>query len=367
MIDTGSQISLITLDFVQKLNIPIRAYNGPIALTADKTPLRVLGEVSADLIIRDEKTALLVQANLQVVRYLPMKYKVLIGQDILTDAEILVDCAMKDIFIKKKDPIAQPQLSSTGDTSSNSGTSENSIASEHSEVTEEFDISSFPTDESSSSCSRVDDEESLSDSCYTESSVASEVIAATVNELDLDIEDGTPEQTRNDFNTLVKKYRHVFAVTPQELGRSDAYVHKINTGDHPPISQAPYRQSMQKREITREQVDELLRDGIIVDSHSPWSSPVVLVSKKTGDWRMCVDYRKLNAITVKDSYPLPDINTSLDYLQGAEYFSLLDLRSGYHQVKMNKRDQPKTAFKTTFGMYEYKTMPFGLCNAPATF
>ena len=156
-------------------------------------------------------------------------------------------------------------------------------------------------------------------------------------------------------------------MSQKELGHTNLYVHKIDTGDSSPITQAPYRQSEQKREITRVQVEELLRDGIIRESFSPWSSPVVLVSKKGGEWRMCVDYRKINAVTKKDSYPIPDINTSLDALQGSCIFSLLDLRSGYHQVELNKRDRQKTAFTTSFGLYEYQTMPFGLCNAPATF
>ena len=111
----------------------------------------------------------------------------------------------------------------------------------------------------------------------------------------------------------------------------------------------------------------MLDNGVIVPSHSPWASPIVLVAKKDGTTRFCVDYRRLNAITKMDVYPLPRIDNSLDLLAGNSYFSTLDLASGYWQVGMSKESQEKTAFATSSGLYEFTVMPFGLCNAPATF
>ena len=122
-----------------------------------------------------------------------------------------------------------------------------------------------------------------------------------------------------------------------------------------------------EQKIINEEVQRMLDNKLIQESSSPWTSPVVLVTKKNGKKRFCVDYRKLNAVTKKDQYPLPRIDEMLDSLAGATYFSTLDLMSGYWQVMVHPADREKTAFITRYGTYEFNVMPFGLCNAPATF
>jgi len=134
-----------------------------------------------------------------------------------------------------------------------------------------------------------------------------------------------------------------------------------------PIAKRPYRMATDELNELKEQLRELQEKGYIRPSSSPWGSPVLFVRKKDGSLRMCIDYRSLNEVTIKNKYPLPRIDDLFDQLQGARYFSKIDLRSGYYQLKIRPSDVPKTAFVTRYGQYEFTVMPFGLTNAPAYF
>ncbi|KAI3756963.1 hypothetical protein L6452_04495 [Arctium lappa] len=134
-----------------------------------------------------------------------------------------------------------------------------------------------------------------------------------------------------------------------------------------PIARSPYRLAPTEMKEMMTQLKELLDKGFIRPSSSPWGAPVLFVKKKDGSMRMCIDYRELNKVTVKNKYPFPMIDDLFDQLQGASYFSKIDLRSGYHQLKVREEDVPKTAFRTRYGHFEFLVMPFGLTNAPTTF
>ena len=169
------------------------------------------------------------------------------------------------------------------------------------------------------------------------------------------------------MKNLLVQYQDVFARHKNDLGQTTLVQHRINTGDALPIKQPLRRLPLAKREAAETEVKRMLDNDIIQPSQSPWASPTVLVPKKDGSIRYCIDFRKLNSVTLKDSYPLPMIDQTLEALRGSKYFSTIDLASGYWQVALHPDDAAKTAFTTPQGLYEFKVMPFGLCNAAATF
>nr|GEX43066.1 putative reverse transcriptase domain-containing protein [Tanacetum cinerariifolium] len=134
-----------------------------------------------------------------------------------------------------------------------------------------------------------------------------------------------------------------------------------------PVARVPYRLAPSRMKDLSEQLKELSDKGFIRHSSSPWGAPVLFVKKKDGSFRMCIDYRELNKLTVKNRYPLPRIDDLFDQLQGSSVYSKIDLRSGHHQLRVREEDIPKTAFRTRYGHYEFQVMPFGLTNAPAVF
>lgn len=155
------------------------------------------------------------------------------------------------------------------------------------------------------------------------------------------------------IRTLLETYADVFALEPSELGTSSITQHSIKTGDHPPIRQPLRRMPFTLRPQVDKLVKEMLAQGVIQPSSSPWASPVVLVRKKDGTMRFCVDYRRLNSVTKLDEFPLPRIDDTLDVLAGAKYFTTLDMASGYWQVAMEPSSIEKTAFITYSGLYEF--------------
>ncbi|GFW77432.1 retrovirus-related Pol polyprotein from transposon 17.6 [Trichonephila clavipes] len=164
---------------------------------------------------------------------------------------------------------------------------------------------------------------------------------------------------REELNSLLEKYEECF----QPGGEPTPFIeHRINTRNHLPVTVPPYRMNPSKKEILKQEIDRLLSEGIIEECESPYASPVVLIPKPNGTFRLCIDYRKLNEITVADTYPLPRMDDLLHQAKLTPFMSTLDLRAGYHQVKVHVEYQDKTAFVCPFGTYRFLRMPYDASN-----
>ena len=180
---------------------------------------------------------------------------------------------------------------------------------------------------------------------------------------DLDV----PEKNRPKIEKLILQNQDLFENKDSELGHTDTVKMHIDVGNNHPIKIRPYRTAIKNREVIDKAVDEMLDADVIRRSRSPWSFPVAIVDKEDGSKCFCVGFRKLNQITKKNSYPLPLINDILVLLGKSNYFTSLDLKSGYWQVAMDEQDKEKTAFAYHKGLFEFNVMPFGLSNVPAVF
>ncbi|GBO34990.1 Retrovirus-related Pol polyprotein from transposon 17.6 [Araneus ventricosus] len=175
------------------------------------------------------------------------------------------------------------------------------------------------------------------------------------------------DEQRLKVMNLLSKYNSVFAQNISDLEQCDLIKHEIHLSDQVPIRQKPYRVPYHLKPEMRSQINVLLEAGIIQPSTSSFSAPVILVKKSDGSYRLVADLRKLNAKTVPDNYPLPNLTEMIDNLSGANFFSTLDLTSSFHQMVMHPDHTKYTVIATKFGLFEYKRLPFGLRNAIAGF
>ena len=179
--------------------------------------------------------------------------------------------------------------------------------------------------------------------------------------------DGCKSEQRQTLYNLLVEYKDIISTGSHDLGRTNLVNHRLDTGNAIPFKSALGRLAFAQRDDAKENIQVMIDNNIIEPSNSPWASPIVLVRKKDGSIRFCIDFRRLNSVTRKDAYPLPRIDDTLESLAGTVYFSTIDLAAGYWQVAMAEEDKQKTGFVSHRGLFQFKVMPFGLCNAPQTF
>ena len=316
LIDSGATKSFISEEFVKKQNWETRLMNkalNVVIANQDKIPVdRVCPKCEVE-----------VSGCIFLIDLIPFKlgeFEVILGMDWLEENQARIDCKEKEVVLKTP----------TGKEVTFKGQKQNRVILTYMQA-----------------------KKLLSQGC--------EAYLAHV----IDTEKGTPKL---DEIPVVKEFPDVF---PEELpglppDRQIEFVIDLAPGAEP-ISKAPYRMAPTEMKELAKQLQELLDKGVIRPSVSPWGAPVLFVKKKDGSMRLCIDYRELNKLTIKNRYPLPRIDDLFDQLKGAKWFSKIDLRSGYHQLKIKSEDIPKTAFRTRYGHYEFLVMPFGLTNAPAAF
>ena len=176
-----------------------------------------------------------------------------------------------------------------------------------------------------------------------------------------------PSDVVHDFKQFLQEHQNTFAKSSEDLGFCSLVEHNIDTGDAKPIKQPPRRPPLASGKAENDLIDNMLRAVVIEPSESPWASPVCLVKKPDGTYRFCVNYRRVNAVSKQDAFPIPDIRDALDSLRDMKYYATIDLLSGYWQLGMTDQAKERAAFCTRRGLFHFNRMPFGLSGAPATF
>ena len=383
VLDSGAAVSIITERLRQQLGLKIDRPSKIIIITANGTKQRALGEIqSVGIAIK----TLLVPMKLQVIE--STEQNLLLGTDFFEKTQACWDfrnCSIKlryegqeiDVETNHADYIKTDQ--NNDDEYETDEYEDDNEVQDDLEYELENDLEEFESFQSDQYCPQQDNKlprhtfEENPAVFFTSCEKKTDNRNDEDNESNADQHELLDEQQTIIADKLFTDNINVFAKNISEEGQTIELTqthiveHEIKTNDAEPIKQRPYRIAPSESQFVKSEIDAMLSKGIIRESSSPWASPIVIVPKKNNKKRICIDYRKINKVTEKDVYPLPVIDDILEMFNGAKWFSTLDLASGYWQVAMKEDDKKKTAFITKHGLYEFNVMPFGLCNAPATF
>src|SRR6266536_1664007 len=382
VIDSGAATSIITKTLLQQLGYTINEPSNMVIVTANGTRVRALGMVK-DIPINIKH--MLIKTPVHV---LESKDKVLIlGNDWLRRVNATVSWEEEKLSLKHKgrfisvpltftlaknlittEALEESEEEETENEYEDEELIESSIYYSDNALSSEDDIEFNPWEDHVPSPpilieSEEEEEEFINPAIYLAS-----VEKGTQKESNPDLHLGPiTHNQQNAFHQLLENYKDICAKSQTDIGQTNVIRHKIITRNAPPIAQPPYRCNPINKEFLQNEILKLEEQGLVRKSVSPWASPIVIVEKKGGEKRLCIDYRKVNAVTKADAYPLPRIDDILESFSSANWFTTLDLASGYWQVAMEEDDVEKTAFITPFGLYEWMVMPFGLSYAPGTF
>ena len=330
VIDTGASSTIIARDLAERLKLRVHEA-GTRIITATKgpsAPVSTTGKVAIEI------HGSIVQMPL-LVHDLPSQYQCLVGPDWLNISRCIVDTVEQRLIFKPREICLRTEQEDTSSETVNCFIAELELTDES---TEKADI---------------DAEQTWDDG-----------IAVDVNKAQLlDLQPEQETEVRNFLSTHIERFANSYS----SLGCCTVSEHEIKPDVDKPIYLHPYRKSFSERQAIQEEVQKMLAANVIRPSKSPWSSPVVMIRKKDGSVRFCVNYKAINAVTPQDQFPLPRIDDILDRLAGSVWFSCLDLKSGYWQVKVHENSIPITAFTTPDGHFEFLRLPFSLRNAPADF
>jgi predicted aspartyl protease len=345
VIDTGASVTLVDSRVAPQVTRP---WPGPDIVSANGESLEVQGVTDLNL----ELGTLRVTQAATVVRRLAAD--LLLGTDILERHHAVLDLPRRQLRLGTHViPLADPSFGPDPITRRDHHLA--AIAASTAPHPSNSYIHAAPNDDQPA---REDDDDVAAPISYSASLPLGDPVFGI---------DHLPPDNAAQLRQLLNNFSDCFAANPRQPGVTHATTHTIPTGAHPPIFVRPHRMSPQEAAVQQTEVDTMLKDGIIRPSASTWSSPVVLVRKKDGTRRFCVDFRRLNAVTQRDQFPLPRIDDTLDALVGCTCFTSLDLAAGYWQIPIAPEDCAKTAFSVLDGHYEFTVMPFGLSNAPASF